>query len=66
MKAIAEIVKTPTQENDLNKRLLNRAYDLILSWPLPETTVSNESKAIEPAPNQTQNITQQEGKSPSV
>lgn len=27
-------------EEDLNKRLLYRAYDLILSWPIEETAVA--------------------------
>lgn len=44
--------------SSLNQKILYRAYDLILSWPLLETAVSNESKAIEPPPNQPQNTTQ--------
>lgn len=31
------------QEEELNKRLLYRAYDLILSWPLVDTAVSDSA-----------------------
>lgn len=30
-------------EDELNKRLLYRAYDLILSWPVVETAVSDSA-----------------------
>ena len=41
----AEQVAKP--EEEFNKRLLYRAYDLILSWPLPEAAVSEGAREAE-------------------
>lgn len=43
MGATVKIEQVTNQESDLNQRLLYRAYDLILSWPLPETAVSDQA-----------------------
>ena len=41
MGANLKIEQVAKPEEQFNKRLLYRAYDLILSWPLPETAVSD-------------------------
>lgn len=43
MEATTNPEKVVKQEEDLNKRLLYRAYDLILSWPVVETAVSDSA-----------------------
>lgn len=49
------------QEKNLSfdLKMLYRAYDLILSWPLPETAVSDEQEASKPNTPKSPEITQQ-------
>lgn len=55
----------PEEKTDLNTRLLFRAYDLILSWPVVETAVSGAGEGETPE-RKPPKANQQQGNHPPI